>query len=45
MICHLDGDFSERGDDAPGTLDRLDAAYRGALAWVEKLRGELDRAT
>jgi c-di-GMP phosphodiesterase len=45
MICHLDGDFAERGDDAPGTLDRLDAAYRGALAWVEKLRGELDRAT
>jgi c-di-GMP phosphodiesterase len=43
MICHLDGDFSERGDDAPGTLDRLDAAYRGALAWVEKLRGELER--
>jgi EAL and modified HD-GYP domain-containing signal transduction protein len=43
MICHLDGDFAERGDDAPGTLDRLDAAYRGALAWVEKLRGELER--
>jgi EAL and modified HD-GYP domain-containing signal transduction protein len=44
VICHLDGDFAERGDDAPGTLDRLDAAYRGALAWVEKLRGELERA-
>jgi c-di-GMP phosphodiesterase len=44
MICHLDGDFTERPDDAPGVLDRLDAAYRGALEWVEKLRVELERA-
>ena len=44
VICHLDGDFAERADDAPGSLERLDAAYRGALAWVEKLRGELERA-
>ena len=44
VVCHLDGDFAERADDAPGSLDRLDAAYRGALAWVEKLRGELERA-
>jgi EAL and modified HD-GYP domain-containing signal transduction protein len=45
VICHLDGDFAERPDDAPGSLDRLDAAYRGALAWVEKLRSELERAS
>jgi c-di-GMP phosphodiesterase len=44
VICHLDGDFAERADDAPGSLDRLDAAYRGALGWVEKLRSELERA-
>jgi c-di-GMP phosphodiesterase len=44
MICHLDGDFGERADDAPGSLERLDAAYRGALAWVEQLRSELERA-
>jgi hypothetical protein len=44
MICHLDGDFGERADDAPGSLERLDAAYRGALAWVEQLRAELERA-
>jgi c-di-GMP phosphodiesterase len=44
VICHLDGDFSARPDDAPGSLDRLDAAYRGAIAWVEKLRSELERA-
>jgi EAL and modified HD-GYP domain-containing signal transduction protein len=44
VVCHLDGDFAERADDAPGSLDRLDAAYRGALAWVEQLRGELERA-
>ena len=44
VICHLDGDFAERADDAPGSLERLDAAYRGALAWVEQLRSELERA-
>jgi hypothetical protein len=44
VICHLDGDFAERADDAPGSLDRLDAAYRGAIAWVEQLRLELERA-
>jgi c-di-GMP phosphodiesterase len=44
VICHLDGDFAERADDAPGSLDRLDAAYRGAVAWVEQLRLELERA-
>jgi EAL and modified HD-GYP domain-containing signal transduction protein len=44
VICHLDGDFAERGDDAPGSLDRLDAAYRSAIGWVEQLRVELERA-
>ena len=44
VICHLDGDFGQRADDAPGSLERLDAAYRGALAWVEQLRSELERA-
>jgi c-di-GMP phosphodiesterase len=44
MICHLDGDFAERAGDAPGSLDRLDAAYRGALGWVEELRSNLERA-
>ena len=44
VICHLDGDFTERAGDAPGSIDRLDAAYRGAIAWVEQLRGELERA-
>jgi c-di-GMP phosphodiesterase len=42
MICHLDGEFRE--DDGPTTLERLDAAYRAALGWVEPLRIEMDRA-
>jgi EAL and modified HD-GYP domain-containing signal transduction protein len=44
VICHLDGDFTERAGDAPGSIDRLDAAYRGAIGWVEQLRVELERA-
>jgi EAL and modified HD-GYP domain-containing signal transduction protein len=44
VICHLDGDFTERANDAPGSIDRLDAAYRGAIGWVEQLRVELERA-
>lgn len=44
MICHLDGDFSIRvGDDAQ-TIDRLNAAYRTALEWVEALREDLERS-
>ena len=41
LICHLDGDFV-RGEGA-ASFDRLDDAYRAALAWVEPLRKEVER--
>jgi c-di-GMP phosphodiesterase len=41
LICHLDGDFV-RGEGA-ASFDRLDEAYRAALAWVEPLRKEVAR--
>jgi c-di-GMP phosphodiesterase len=39
LICHLGGDFV-RGEGA-ASFDRLDEAYRAALAWVEPLRKEV----
>ena len=41
LICHLDGDFV-RGEGA-ASFDRIDEAYRAALAWVEPLRKEVER--
>jgi c-di-GMP phosphodiesterase len=41
LICHLDGDFA-RGEGA-SSFDRIDEAYRAALAWVEPLRKEVER--
>ncbi len=41
LVCHLDGEFA-RGE-GPTTFDRLDEAYRAALAWVEPLRAEIER--
>jgi EAL and modified HD-GYP domain-containing signal transduction protein len=41
LICHLDGEFA-RGE-GPTSFDRLDEAYRAALAWVEPLRAEIER--
>ena len=41
LICHLDGAFV-RGEGA-ASFDRLDEAYRAALAWVEPLREEVER--
>jgi EAL and modified HD-GYP domain-containing signal transduction protein len=43
MICHLDGDFTERVSDGALTLERLDGAYRGALQWVQALRAEVEQ--
>jgi c-di-GMP phosphodiesterase len=41
LICHLDGAFV-RGEGAASS-DRIDEAYRAALAWVEPLRKEVER--
>jgi EAL and modified HD-GYP domain-containing signal transduction protein len=41
LICHLDGAFV-RGEGA-ASFDRIDEAYRAALAWVEPLRKEVER--
>jgi c-di-GMP phosphodiesterase len=41
LVCHLDGQFA-RGE-GPMSFERLDEAYRAALAWVEPLRAEIDR--
>jgi c-di-GMP phosphodiesterase len=41
LVCHLGGDFI-RGE-GPSSFDRLDEAYRAALAWVEPLRNEVER--
>jgi EAL and modified HD-GYP domain-containing signal transduction protein len=41
LVCHLDGEFA-RGEGPTG-FDRLDEAYRAALAWVEPLRAEIER--
>jgi EAL and modified HD-GYP domain-containing signal transduction protein len=41
LICHLDGEFVV--GDGPTAFDRLDEAYRAALAWVEPLRAEIER--
>ena len=41
LICHLDGAFVQ-GDGA-ASFDRIDEAYRAALAWVEPLRQEVER--
>jgi EAL and modified HD-GYP domain-containing signal transduction protein len=41
LVCHLDGEFA-RGE-GPTSFDRLDEAYRSALAWVEPLRAEIER--
>jgi EAL and modified HD-GYP domain-containing signal transduction protein len=44
VVCHLDGDFSERPDDDATTVERLDAAFRAALHWVQELREDVARA-
>jgi EAL and modified HD-GYP domain-containing signal transduction protein len=41
LVCHLDGEFTH--GEGPTTFDRLDEAYRAALAWVEPLRAEIER--
>jgi EAL and modified HD-GYP domain-containing signal transduction protein len=41
LICHLDGEFAH--GEGPTSFDRLDEAYRAALAWVEPLRAEIER--
>ena len=41
LVCHLDGAFV-RGEGA-ASFDRIDEAYRAALAWVEPLRKEVER--
>jgi c-di-GMP phosphodiesterase len=41
LVCHLGGDFL-RGE-GPASFNRLDDAYRAALAWVEPLRKEVAR--
>jgi c-di-GMP phosphodiesterase len=41
LICHLDGQFAH--GEGPTSFDRLDEAYRAALAWVEPLRAEIER--
>jgi hypothetical protein len=41
LICHLDGEFAH--GEGPTSCDRLDEAYRAALAWVEPLRAEIER--
>jgi EAL and modified HD-GYP domain-containing signal transduction protein len=41
LVCHLGGEFA-RGE-GPTSFDRLDEAYRAALAWVEPLRSEIER--
>jgi c-di-GMP phosphodiesterase len=41
LVCHLDGEFAH--GEGPTSLDRLDEAYRAALAWVEPLRAEIQR--
>jgi EAL and modified HD-GYP domain-containing signal transduction protein len=41
LICHLDGAFVQ--GDGPSSFDRIDEAYRSALAWVEPLREEVER--
>ena len=44
VVCHLDGDFSERPDDDATTVERLDAAFCAALHWVQELREDVARA-
>jgi EAL and modified HD-GYP domain-containing signal transduction protein len=41
LVCHLDGEFTQ--GEGPTSFDRLDEAYRAALAWVEPLRIEIER--
>jgi EAL and modified HD-GYP domain-containing signal transduction protein len=41
LVCHLDGEFAH--GEGPTSFDRLDEAYRAALAWVEPLRAEIER--
>jgi EAL and modified HD-GYP domain-containing signal transduction protein len=41
LVCHLDGEFAQ--GEGPTSFDRLDEAYRAALAWVEPLRAEIER--
>jgi EAL and modified HD-GYP domain-containing signal transduction protein len=41
LICHLGGDFLRT--EGPASFNRLDEAYRAALAWVEPLRQEVQR--
>jgi hypothetical protein len=41
LVCHLGGDFLR--SDGPANFNRLDDAYRAALAWVEPLRKEVER--
>ena len=41
LVCHLGGDFMR--SDGPANFNRLDDAYRAALAWVEPLRKEVER--
>jgi hypothetical protein len=36
LVCHLDGQFAQ--GEGPLSFERLDEAYRAALAWVEPLR-------
>jgi EAL and modified HD-GYP domain-containing signal transduction protein len=41
LVCHLGGEFAH--GEGPTSFDRLDEAYRAALAWVEPLRAEVER--
>jgi len=41
LVCHMDGEFAQ--GEGPTSFDRLDEAYRSALAWVEPLRAEIER--
>jgi c-di-GMP phosphodiesterase len=41
LVCHLGGDFLRT--EGPASFNRLDEAYRAALAWVEPLRTEVQR--
>jgi c-di-GMP phosphodiesterase len=41
LVCHLGGEFA--AGEGPTSFDRLDEAYRAALAWVEPLRAEIER--
>jgi EAL and modified HD-GYP domain-containing signal transduction protein len=41
LVCHLGGDFMR--SEGPANFNRLDDAYRAALAWVEPLRKEVER--